>query len=78
MRDDTFLSYKNAFFLPLYQNLSRRLTYFCVQQRIKKLVDIWERGSTFPASMLSSFKEKLNAPGLNGKNLQTSVSNSTR
>lgn len=78
MRDNTFLSYKNAFFLPLYQHLSRRLTYFCVQQRIKKLVDIWERGSTFPASMLSSFKEKLNASGLNGKNLQTSVSNSIR
>lgn len=78
MRDDTFLSYKNASFLPLYQHLIPRLTYFCVQQRIKKLVDIWERGSTFPASMLSSFKEKLNAPGLNGKILQTSVSVFTR
>ncbi|KAL9002344.1 MAG: hypothetical protein Q9188_004717 [Gyalolechia gomerana] len=30
--------------------------------RIKKLVDIWERGSTFPNEMLSSFKEKLDAP----------------
>ncbi|MCJ1374532.1 hypothetical protein MMC20_005764 [Loxospora ochrophaea] len=29
--------------------------------RIKKLVDIWERGSTFPAPMLSNFKEKINA-----------------
>ncbi|KAL9620285.1 MAG: hypothetical protein Q9160_005184 [Pyrenula sp. 1 TL-2023] len=28
--------------------------------RIKKLVDIWERGNTFPTPMLSSFKDKLN------------------
>ncbi|KAI9840772.1 MAG: hypothetical protein M1837_001302 [Sclerophora amabilis] len=32
------------------------------KEKIKKLVDIWERGSTFPATMLSSFKQKLNAP----------------
>ncbi|KAJ5317318.1 hypothetical protein PENANT_c034G01811 [Penicillium antarcticum] len=31
------------------------------KEKIKKLVDIWERGNTFPAPMLSSFKEKLNA-----------------
>ncbi|KAL8996192.1 MAG: hypothetical protein Q9169_004258 [Polycauliona sp. 2 TL-2023] len=30
--------------------------------RIKKLIDIWERGNTFPTEMLSSFKEKLDAP----------------
>ncbi|KAL8757809.1 MAG: hypothetical protein Q9199_001931 [Rusavskia elegans] len=30
--------------------------------RIKKLIDIWERGNTFPNEMLSSFKEKLDAP----------------
>ncbi|KAL8647656.1 MAG: hypothetical protein Q9226_006346 [Calogaya cf. arnoldii] len=30
--------------------------------RIKKLIDIWERGNTFPVEMLSSFKEKLDAP----------------
>ncbi|KAL8693089.1 MAG: hypothetical protein Q9218_002013 [Villophora microphyllina] len=30
--------------------------------RIKKLVDIWERGSTFPNEMLLSFKEKLDTP----------------
>ncbi|KAL8703910.1 MAG: hypothetical protein Q9201_002922 [Fulgogasparrea decipioides] len=30
--------------------------------RIKKLVDIWERGSTFPAEMLSTFKQKLDSP----------------
>ncbi|KAL8871292.1 MAG: hypothetical protein Q9174_002848, partial [Haloplaca sp. 1 TL-2023] len=34
--------------------------------RIKKLVDIWERGNTFPNEMLSSFKERLDAPA-NGK-----------
>ncbi|KAH8691119.1 hypothetical protein BGW36DRAFT_363464 [Talaromyces proteolyticus] len=31
------------------------------KEKIKKLVDIWERGQTFPASMLASFKAKLNA-----------------
>ncbi|KAJ5105113.1 hypothetical protein NUU61_002460 [Penicillium alfredii] len=32
------------------------------KEKIKKLVDIWERGYTFPPPMLASFKEKLNAP----------------
>ncbi|KAE8145722.1 hypothetical protein BDV25DRAFT_163980, partial [Aspergillus avenaceus] len=32
------------------------------KEKIRKLVDIWERGYTFPAPMLTSFKEKLNAP----------------
>ncbi|PWY86338.1 hypothetical protein BO94DRAFT_585931 [Aspergillus sclerotioniger CBS 115572] len=32
------------------------------KEKIKKLVDIWERGYTFPAPMLASFKDKLNAP----------------
>ncbi|EEQ90495.1 hypothetical protein RJZ56_006741 [Blastomyces dermatitidis] len=32
------------------------------KDKIKKLVDIWERGYTFPAPLLASFKEKLNAP----------------
>ncbi|EZF22862.1 hypothetical protein H112_04354 [Trichophyton rubrum D6] len=32
------------------------------KDKIKKLVDIWERGYTFPAPMLQSFKDKLNAP----------------
>ncbi|KAJ5145677.1 uncharacterized protein N7515_000241 [Penicillium bovifimosum] len=31
------------------------------KDKIKKLVDIWERGATFPSSMLASFKDKLNA-----------------
>ncbi|MCJ1333304.1 hypothetical protein MMC10_009998 [Thelotrema lepadinum] len=30
--------------------------------KIKKLIEIWERGNTFPANMLNTFKEKLNAP----------------
>ena len=39
------------------------LTDIClVQEKIKKLIDIWERGYTFPAAMLNSFREKLNAP----------------
>ncbi|KAH6848379.1 hypothetical protein B0I37DRAFT_163192 [Chaetomium sp. MPI-CAGE-AT-0009] len=32
------------------------------KEKIKKLVDIWEKGQTFPASMVNSFKERLNAP----------------
>lgn len=32
------------------------------KEKISKLLDIWERGQTFPISMLSSFKNMLNAP----------------
>ncbi|KAK4102590.1 hypothetical protein N658DRAFT_447185 [Parathielavia hyrcaniae] len=32
------------------------------KDKIKKLVDIWEKGQTFPVSMVNSFKEKLNGP----------------
>ncbi|KAL8988859.1 MAG: hypothetical protein Q9177_002136 [Variospora cf. flavescens] len=38
--------------------------------RIKKLVDIWERGNTFPIEMLANFKQKLDAPA-NGVNSTT-------
>ncbi|CAN8103743.1 unnamed protein product [Discula destructiva] len=30
------------------------------KDKIRKLVDIWEKGQTFPAAMLESFKQKLN------------------
>ncbi|KAM0261982.1 hypothetical protein ACHAQJ_001988 [Trichoderma viride] len=32
------------------------------KEKIKKLLDIWEKGQTFPASMIESFKDKVNAP----------------
>ncbi|KAK3905885.1 hypothetical protein C8A05DRAFT_12328 [Staphylotrichum tortipilum] len=32
------------------------------KEKIRKLVDIWEKGQTFPPSMVNSFKDKLNAP----------------
>ncbi|KAI5457980.1 hypothetical protein BGZ63DRAFT_363437 [Mariannaea sp. PMI_226] len=32
------------------------------KDKIKKLLDIWEKGQTFPVAMLESFKEKINAP----------------
>ncbi|KAI9886051.1 MAG: hypothetical protein M1823_002124 [Watsoniomyces obsoletus] len=32
------------------------------KEKIRKLIDIWDRGSTFPAPMLVSFREKLQAP----------------
>ncbi|KAK0635074.1 hypothetical protein B0T17DRAFT_29653 [Bombardia bombarda] len=32
------------------------------KEKIKKLVDIWDKGQTFPPSMVNTFKEKLNAP----------------
>ncbi|KAJ5908008.1 hypothetical protein N7495_000690 [Penicillium taxi] len=31
------------------------------KEKIKKLLDIWARGQTFPASLLDSFREKLNS-----------------
>ena len=40
--------------------------------KISKLLDIWERGQTFPLPMLSSFKQLLNAP----KNGMVSLDNS--
>ncbi|MCJ1312502.1 hypothetical protein MMC25_006176 [Agyrium rufum] len=36
------------------------------KDRIEKLLNIWERGNTFPAAMLTNFKEKLKA-AQNGK-----------
>ncbi|KAK7948284.1 uncharacterized protein PG986_009170 [Apiospora aurea] len=35
------------------------------KEKIKKLVDIWEKGQTFPPSLIESFKQKLNTPALN-------------
>ncbi|QUC17066.1 uncharacterized protein UV8b_01307 [Ustilaginoidea virens] len=32
------------------------------KEKIKKLLDIWEKGQTFPAHMIESFKQKLTAP----------------
>ncbi|KAF7542424.1 hypothetical protein G7Z17_g11585 [Cylindrodendrum hubeiense] len=32
------------------------------KEKIKKLLDIWEKGQTFPTPMIESFKEKLSAP----------------
>ncbi|KAJ9641930.1 hypothetical protein H2199_005144 [Coniosporium tulheliwenetii] len=34
------------------------------KEKVKKLLDIWERGHTFPATMLADFKQKLEAPSL--------------
>ncbi|KAI1083838.1 hypothetical protein F5B20DRAFT_525586 [Whalleya microplaca] len=31
------------------------------KEKIKKLIDIWEKGQTFPMTMIESFKQKLNA-----------------
>ncbi|EMR65582.1 putative nrd1 protein [Eutypa lata UCREL1] len=39
------------------------------KEKIKKLVDIWEKGQTFPISLIESFKQKLSAPP--GKNDST-------
>ncbi|KAH8888197.1 hypothetical protein GQ53DRAFT_654439 [Thozetella sp. PMI_491] len=32
------------------------------KDKIKKLLDIWDKGQTFPAPMVALFKEKINAP----------------
>ncbi|CAJ2511527.1 Uu.00g071520.m01.CDS01 [Anthostomella pinea] len=34
------------------------------KEKIKKLVDIWEKGQTFPAPMIESFKQKMNTAPL--------------
>ncbi|KAI0518418.1 hypothetical protein F5B22DRAFT_644724 [Xylaria bambusicola] len=34
------------------------------KEKIKKLVDIWEKGQTFPMTMIESFKQKLTAPAV--------------
>ncbi|KAK8107715.1 uncharacterized protein PG998_009728 [Apiospora kogelbergensis] len=45
-----------------------RINRLCVAtvEKIKKLVDIWEKGQTFPPQTIESFKQKLNAPAFNG------------
>ncbi|KAF4974742.1 hypothetical protein FZEAL_8412 [Fusarium zealandicum] len=35
------------------------------KEKIKKLLDIWEKGQTFPTPMIESFREKLTAPPQN-------------
>ncbi|KAF5006981.1 hypothetical protein FDECE_6663 [Fusarium decemcellulare] len=35
------------------------------KEKIKKLLDIWEKGQTFPMPMIESFREKLTAPPQN-------------
>ncbi|KAF4634362.1 hypothetical protein G7Y89_g3749 [Cudoniella acicularis] len=35
------------------------------KEKIRKLVDIWEKGQTFPLQLLTQFKERLNAPAQN-------------
>lgn len=34
------------------------------KEKIRKLVDIWEKGQTFPSVMLDGWKSKLDAPGI--------------
>lgn len=53
---------------------NHKLTYSSVYQaRILKLIDIWERGNTFPSAMLASFRPKVSAPALSGKTLQSAA-----
>ncbi|KAI0536890.1 hypothetical protein GGR58DRAFT_373231 [Xylaria digitata] len=43
------------------------------KEKIKKLVDIWEKGQTFPVAMIESFKQKLNAPPVSQNESTTPV-----
>ncbi|PSR79267.1 hypothetical protein BD289DRAFT_104159 [Coniella lustricola] len=49
------------------------------KEKIKKLVDIWEKGQTFPAAMIEGFKQKLNKsttpPGSPPPNVLSSYNN---
>ncbi|TAQ84900.1 hypothetical protein B7494_g6772 [Chlorociboria aeruginascens] len=40
------------------------------KEKIKKLIDIWEKGQTFPLQMLTTFKEKL-AASMTAQNMST-------
>ncbi|ORY64051.1 uncharacterized protein BCR38DRAFT_205502 [Pseudomassariella vexata] len=39
------------------------------KEKLRKLVDIWEKGQSFPLSMIETFKQKLNSPEI--KNVST-------
>lgn len=60
--------YEPVSFHDLLGPVSARLVWIVthislgVQEKIKKLLDIWEKGQTFPMPMIESFKEKINAP----------------
>ncbi|KAI0402174.1 hypothetical protein F4802DRAFT_577585 [Xylaria palmicola] len=43
------------------------------KEKIKKLVDIWEKGQTFPMDMIESFKQKLSAPSVSQNKSTTPV-----
>lgn len=67
--------------LPVHLLLPRNphlLFFFTLQEKIRKLVDIWEKGQTFPLSMLNSFKEKLSTPAAQSKIANTTASPSHR
>ena len=41
--------------------------FTALQARITKLIDIWDRGETFPRAMLSGFRQRITAPTNIGK-----------
>jgi protein NRD1 len=48
--------------LPLLMNDLSQSAPDNQKEKILKLVEIWERGQTFPTEMLASFKQQLNKP----------------
>ncbi|KAK0732631.1 hypothetical protein B0T21DRAFT_412796 [Apiosordaria backusii] len=48
--------------MPILMNDSISAAPEDQKDKIKKLLDIWEKGETFPAAMVSSWREKLSAP----------------
>lgn len=64
--EDHKVSYK-ASALKTVLLSSAQEAYWCTQDKISKLVEIWERGNTFPTNMLTDFKALLQArskPGI--------------
>ncbi|EAA27665.3 hypothetical protein GE21DRAFT_3315 [Neurospora crassa] len=47
--------------MPMFMNAIISSAPEDQKEKIKKLVDIWEKGQTFPPDMVNTFKEKLNA-----------------
>lgn len=65
--DGTFASgvQKMTELLPVMMNELIQTAPENQKEKVSKLIDIWERGQTFPLQQLASFKQKLSAPQTN-------------
>ncbi|KAH6670761.1 hypothetical protein B0J14DRAFT_702795 [Halenospora varia] len=66
-QDGTFAAgvFKVTELLPVLMNDIIQTAPDDQKEKIKKLIEIWEKGMTFPLPMLNQFKDKLNTPSQN-------------